>query len=360
MGCSLDDVQGTLTAYMIPFALMTLWHGALSDSFGRRRMVLLGLGAFVASSVGCALAPSLAWLIFFRIFQGATAGVGMVVGRAIVRDLYDGPAAQKLMAMVAIVFAVAPAIAPIVGGWLQFWFGWRAIFVFMAAYSSVLLATIAATLPETLPAANRQSFRPGFLARSYFSALRHPVFMMASTAIAFAFAGLFLYVLSAPEFLMHHLHVSETGFLWLFGPLTAGIVLGNVLCSRLAGRISLLRTAAIGCVVMLVSSGANVVMNLLMAPRLPWAVLPLFGYMVGMSLVLPTLTIRAIDCFPHQRGLAASCQSFIQSSGSSVLSAAAPLLWLSSLSLSVSQCAFGLISAGSLAVVPFLVRSRKA
>lgn len=356
MNQSLDDVQGTLTAYMIPFAVMTLWHGALSDTFGRRRMVVLGLAAFAVASAGCALASSLPWLIFFRVFQGATAGVGMVVGRAIVRDLYDGPEAQKLMAMVAIVFAIAPAIAPIVGGWLQAWFGWRAIFVFMAVYASVLLATIAATLPETLPRSDRQSFRPGFLAKSYLTALRHPVFMTACVAIAFAFAGLFLYVLSAPEFLMHHLHVSATGFLWLFGPLTAGIVVGNVLCARLAGRLSLVRTAAIGCAVMLVCALANVGMNLLMPPRLPWAVIPLFGYMVGMSLVLPTLTIRAIDCFPQQRGLAASCQSFVQSAGSSVLSAAAPLLWISSLSLSASQFAFGLVSAGMLALVPLLSR----
>jgi len=357
MGVPLVAVQATLTAYMIPFALMTLWHGALSDSFGRKRVVLTGLAIFLLASIGCACAPTLGWLLFFRCIQGATAGTGMVVGRAIVRDIYDGAEAQRLMALVAIVFAIAPAVAPLVGGWLHHWFGWRSVFAFMAIYTATLYFMINRHLPETLAVSKRQPVNPRFLLRSYMSALRSPVFVTACLTITTAFAGLFLYVLSAPVFLMDHLKVSETGFLWLFGPLTAGIVLGNGLSSRLAGSLSLLRTASLGCAIMVLSAAANVAMNLLMAPALPWAVIPLFFYMVGMSLTMPTLTLKAIDCFPQQRGLAASCQSFIQSMGSSVMSICAPLFWASSLRLSVTQLSFGALSTGLLAFL--VLRGRK-
>ncbi|MFA5265081.1 MAG: multidrug effflux MFS transporter [Opitutaceae bacterium] len=357
MGVSMSAVQATLTAYMVPFALMTLWHGALSDSLGRKRVVLAGLGIFVAASIGCTFSPSLPWLIVFRALQGATAGVGMVIGRAIVRDLYDGPSAQRLMAMVAIVFAIAPAIAPLIGGWLHHWFGWRSVFGFMGVYSAALLVAVAISLPETLHPSKRQPFNPAFLLRSYKAAITHPAFVMACLATTLSFAGMFLYVLSAPVFLMQHLHVSETGFLWLFGPLTVGIIIGNGLSARLAGHVPLLKTALYGCVVMVISALGNVGMNLLMPPSLPWAMIPLFGYMVGMSLALPSLTLKAIDCFPKQRGLAASCQSFIQSGGSSLLSATAPLFWGTSLRLSIAQLSFGCLCITALFLLIHMTRA---
>jgi len=344
-GVPMAAVQGTLTAYMIPFSLMTLWHGALSDSFGRRRVVLLGLAVFLFASLGCALAPSLGWLLAFRMLQGATAGMGMVVGRAIVRDLYDGAAAQRLMALVAIIFAIAPAIAPVIGGWLHTWLGWRSIFGFMVLYTFMLILSLRRFLPETLDHSRRQPFNPGFLARSYLGVLKNRGFMLTCVAVSLAGAGLFVYVFSAPVFLMKHLHVSETGFLWLFGPITAGIVTGNLIAVRLAGKISILRAAFLGCGVMLASACINLTMNLLMAPSLPWAVLPVFGHMLGMSIALPSLTLKAIDFFPNQRGLAASCQSFIQSTGNSLLSISVPLFWATSLSLSATQLAFVFLCA---------------
>lgn len=359
VGASIEAVQGTLTAYMIPFALMTLWHGALSDALGRRRVVLGGLAAFAVASAGCALAQNLTWLIAFRILQGASAGVGMVVGRAIVRDLYDGPAAQKLMALVAIVFAIAPAVAPLIGGWLQHWFGWHAVFVFMSGYAAALFAYTAWTMPETLPVERRQPLRPSYLGRSYFSVLTHARFLSLCFSLTAAFSGLFVYVLSAPMFLMQHLGVHETGFLWLFGPLTTGIVVGNTLASRMAGRVSPARTVAAGCTVMLVAAGANALGNVWLTPSLPWAVVPLFFYMVGMSMNVPSLTLKAMDCFPKQRGLAASCQSFIQSTGSSLTSAAAPLLWGTSLRLATSQLLCG-IAASLLALHIFRLSRRAA
>jgi len=137
-GASPVIVQQTLTAYMLPFAIMTLWQGALSDAFGRRRITLVMIATFLLASLGCMCASSIHVLIGFRVLQGVSAGAGMIIGRAIVRDLFDGAEARRLMSRIAAVFAIAPAIGPIIGGWLQVWFGWRSVFAFLAIFAAML------------------------------------------------------------------------------------------------------------------------------------------------------------------------------------------------------------------------------
>src|SRR5574338_637464 len=144
-------MQQTLAAYMATFAFMTLWHGALSDSFGRRRVILTGMVVYAAASLVCAAAPSIHWLWLGRGLQGLSAGAGMVVARAVIRDMFEGPEAQRLMSRVMTVFAISPAVAPMVGGTILPFFGWRAIFVFLAAYGLILGLAVHRLLPETLP-----------------------------------------------------------------------------------------------------------------------------------------------------------------------------------------------------------------
>lgn len=119
LGASQIEVQQTLSIYLLSFAAMTLWHGAIADRYGRRRVILVALGLFGLASLGCMLAGSIEQLWFWRAMQGMTAGAGIVISRAIVRDLFDGAAAQRLMAQITMMFALAPAIAPVIGGWLQ-------------------------------------------------------------------------------------------------------------------------------------------------------------------------------------------------------------------------------------------------
>ena len=139
IGASLNatplEVQQTLTAYMIPFAVMSLWHGAIADALGRRRVLLVSLALFALASAGCVFATRIEHLWVLRALQGITAGAGIVVSRAIVRDLYDGPEAQRLMSHISMMFALAPAIAPVLGGRLQQWFGWHSVFAFLVVAS---------------------------------------------------------------------------------------------------------------------------------------------------------------------------------------------------------------------------------
>jgi DHA1 family bicyclomycin/chloramphenicol resistance-like MFS transporter len=349
-GVSLAAVQQTLTAYMVPFAVMTLWHGAISDAFGRRRVILILLALFVGASLGCALAPSFVFLLFFRVLQGLTAGAGMVIGRAIIRDVIQGDEAQRMMALVTTIFAVAPAIAPVIGGWLHHWFGWRSVFVFMTLFATSVGWWCWASLPETLSVERRQPFHPAYLSRAYWSVWTSLPFVCICVATAAGFGGLFIYIVSAPVFLMRHLHVSETGFFWLFGPFTIGMVCGATLSGRFAGKLHPIRTIVLGCSIMVVATGCNILLNALRPPGLPWSVLPLFLYTLGMALSLPSLTILGLDLFPKQRGLAASCQSFIQSSCNAVVSVLAVLVWGTTLSLALTQLGFLVLCIAGVAI----------
>jgi DHA1 family bicyclomycin/chloramphenicol resistance-like MFS transporter len=343
-------VQQTLSVYLFSFAVMTLWHGAIADRFGRRRVILAALALFGLASAGCTLASSIEQLWFWRAMQGVTAGAGIVISRAIVRDLYDGADAQRLMSQMTMMFALAPAVAPVIGGWLQTLFGWRMVFAFLVLMTGLLALACWKLLPETLPVEKRQSLRPGYLGRSYWRVLTSPAFLFACAALALNFAGFFIYVLSAPVFLMQHLGLPETAFLWLFGPAMGGLLCGSWLSGRLAGKLSLSRSIALGYAVMITAASLNIGLNLALPPGLPWSVLPLFVYTSGMALAMPCLTILALDPFPEQRGLAASCQTFLQSAFNGVAAALiAPALWASTLSLALGMG--GLMLLGGMAAL---------
>ena len=344
------EVQQTLSAYLFSFALMTLWHGAIADRFGRRKVILVALGLFALASAGCTLATRIEHLWFWRAMQGITAGAGIVLSRAIVRDLFDGSAAQRLMSQITMMFALAPAIAPVIGGWLQTLFGWRSVFAFLVLSTAALWLACWKLLPETLPPEKRQSLRPAYLGATYWKVLTSPPFLLACAALSMNFGGFFLYILSAPVFLMKHLGVPETGFLWLFGPAMSGLVCGSWLSGRLAGRVSLPRTIGLGYAVMGTAAAINLTVNLALPPGLPWSVAPIFVYTMGMSLAMPCLTIFALDPFPAQRGLAASCQTFFQSSFNGLVAALiAPALWGSTLTLALGMA--GLMLTGGVAAL---------
>src|SRR3954469_19518105 len=198
MARSLDpstlEIQQTLSAYLLPFACMMLFHGALTDSFGRRPVILGGLLVFAVASIGCALAQSLPQLLMFRALQGMSSGTGMVAGRAMIRDIYAGHQAQRVMSMVTMIFGLAPAIAPIIGGWLEVSFGWRAIFVYLTLFAGLLFAGCHFRLKESLAPAKRQPFELRPLVRNYVKLFGSVKFGLLSSAIALNFAGFFLYI----------------------------------------------------------------------------------------------------------------------------------------------------------------------
>jgi MFS transporter, DHA1 family, multidrug resistance protein len=331
------QVQQTMTAFLLFFAIMSLWHGAISDAFGRRRLTLIAISVFSVASVGCALATNVHILMVFRGLQGATAGAGMIVGRAVVRDVFEGASAQKLMSNVATIFTIAPVMAPVLGGWFQVWFGWRSIFVFLVFLSAFLVLCCYRYLPETLPREDRQRLEMVFLARSYWKVMTQPAFLTACASMSFTSVGFFIYILSAPVFLMKHLHLRETEFLWLFGPMATAMMIGAWISGRFAGKISANQTIFLGYGLMTVAAVSNVALNLMFPPSLPWAIIPIFVYVVGMCTAMPSLTLLTLDLFPIQRGLAASCQTFISLVANTAISGFVAYFWSTTLTLAMTQ-----------------------
>ncbi len=342
-----QQMQLTLSAYLATFSIMTLFHGSISDSFGRRRVILVNLAVFVAATVGCALARDFSQLLLFRALQGLAGGAGMVVGRAMIRDTFAGHEAQRMMSMVTMIFGFAPAIAPVIGGWLQAGFGWRSVFVFLTLFSALLLAGCYWRLPETLPRAARQSFAPRALTANYLKVLGNLRFGLLSSAIAFNFAGFFLYISSAPAMIYRLLHLDENQFGWLFIPATSGVIVGAFLSGRLAGRLTPRRTLRIAYAIMFTAAACSVAYHQWFPPALPWTVLPVMMYTVGMALATPNLTLFVLDLFPRNRGLAASLQGFQQSLFAALIAGAvSPYVAGSGLSLAATSALLLTLGAG--------------
>ncbi len=343
------QVQQTMTAFMLSFAVMSLWHGAISDAYGRRRITLIALSVYSLASVACATSGSVHALIIFRAIQGATAGVGAVVGRAVVRDLFEGAAAQRLMSYVATIFTIAPVMAPLAGGYLQVHFGWRSVFYFLVILSAFLVLSCWRALPETLPREKRQRLQLVFLARSYWKLLTSFPYLMICASMSLVGAGLFIYIVGAPTFLMEHLKLGETEFLWLFLPISIGMVIGAWFSGRCAGRITGRQTIFAGYAVMAVAAVANVLLNVWMTPMVPWTLVPIFFYVMGMAMAMPSMTLISLDIFPMQKGLASSGLNFINLGFNSLVSAFVALVWGSTLSFAVTGLV--LLAAGTAAML---------
>ena len=337
------EVQQTLTAYMLSFAVMILWHGALSDAFGRRSIILISLAVYAIASIACASVHSVEYLWVFRMLQGVSAGAGVVIGRAITRDLYSGAEAERMLSLVTMIFSVSPAIAPIVGGVVVTYLDWRSIFLLLFVFALLLLWLCQRQLPETLAAEKRQSFNPTSLWRNYRQIFVSPLFQLKAGAIACNFSGLFLYVASAPAIITQHLGLGSNDFGWMFVPSVAGIFLGALAANRMAGRARAGHQVLIGFTLLIVAGISNVGYHLFFPPALPWTVAPLFLYTMGMSMVAPGLTLLVLDLFPHIRGTVASCQSFTMTMLSALVSGLiSPLVSHSMLALAITQCGFAL------------------
>ncbi len=287
LGTGPVEMQQTLSAYLFGFAFMNLFHGALSDSFGRRPVVLWGIAVFTLASAGCALSQSIGQLVFFRGLQGLSTGAGIVVSRAVIRDVFPPAQAQKVMSQVTIYFGIAPAIAPIIGGWLFVHAGWHSIFWFLTAVGALLFVANLRLLPETLQPDARQPFNVGNLMRGYRALGTDPRFVLLAFASGVPFNGMFLYVLSAPAFLGTHLGLAPTQFFWLFLLTIAGIMGGAFASGRLAGRIAPKRQIRWGFAIMLAVSVLNVAANLAWPADARWALLPIAVFSFGWALMVP-------------------------------------------------------------------------
>jgi DHA1 family bicyclomycin/chloramphenicol resistance-like MFS transporter len=345
LGATPLQMQQTLSAYLFGFAFMALFHGAISDSFGRRPVVLWGLAVFTLASVGCALAQSIGQLIFFRGLQGLSTGAGIVIARAVVRDVYAPHQAQKVMSQITIFFGVAPAIAPLMGGWLLVHASWHAVFWFLAAIGVALWLANYRFLPETLRPSQRQPFHVKNLLAGYWQLGADPRFLLLALASGVPFNGVFLYVLSAPVFLGEHLHLLPQQFFWFFLVVISGIMGGAWVSGRVAGRLPPKRQIRNGFVIMLCIGLLNLVANSLWNAHVAWALLPLGIFAFGWAMMVPVVTLLVLDLHPARRGMASSLQMFIGSTANGIVAGLiAP--WVMHSTVALAAASLGMMGVG--------------
>jgi MFS transporter, DHA1 family, multidrug resistance protein len=336
------QMQQTLSAFLFGFAAMNLFHGSLADAYGRRPVVLVGIALFTLASVGCALSPSIGWLVVFRALQGLSAGVGMVVSRVIVRDLFAPVEAQRMLSLVTILFGVAPAVAPLFGGILYSLLGWHSIFWMLTVFGGLLWLANWRWLPETLPPDKVQPFHPAPLLRGYAQMVSSARFLALTVASGIPFNGMFLYVLSAPVFLGEHLQLVPTQFFWFFVCTVLGVMGGAWASGRLAGRVAPRRQVRWGYGVMMGTALLNVALNLWLPPHPVWSILPVALYAFGWSMVTPVITLLVLDLMPDRRGMASSVQSSLGSAANGVVAGVlVPLVMHSPLALALAALAMG-------------------
>jgi MFS transporter, DHA1 family, multidrug resistance protein len=345
IGATPVEMQQTLSAYLFGFAVMNLFHGALADSFGRRPVILGGIAVFTLASVGCALSHHIGVLVAFRALQGMSAGAGMVVTRAVIRDMYAPADAQRMMSQVTIFFGVAPAVAPMIGGWLYVHTDWHAIFWLLAVLGGLLWMAVSAWLPETLHTTQRQAFNVRNLMRGYWELGSDARFLMLCLASGVPFNGMFLYVLSAPVFLGELLHLQPTEFFWFFMLTVGGIMGGAWWSGRLAGRIRPKDQIRRGLFIMAGTMTANLVASLTLEPATWWALPLIAGFAFGWSLMVPVVTLLALDLAPTRRGMASSLQAFIGSAANGLVAGVvAPLVMHSMVGL--ASAALSMLAVG--------------
>jgi MFS transporter, DHA1 family, multidrug resistance protein len=337
------QIQQSLTFYLLPYAAMTLWHGAISDAIGRITTIKWGLSIFVFASIGCAFAPNVETLWFFRVLQGASGGAGNTVARAMVRDLFEGAAAQRVMATIQMLFGIAPAVAPIIGG-LLLGFHWQAIFIFLAGYAALSLWAAVTFLPETMPPEKRLKLSAKNVLASYKTIFGDTEFAKICIAIGANFSAFFVYVLASPVFLGKHLHLTPQQYGYLFIPTVTGMVLGSYLAKRAAGQFIAKKVVKFAYVWMFFVAILNIAVCTILPTNIIYNILPVALFNVGMALAMPILSIAALDRHPKIRGTAASGQAFIQMVLSTVSAGVVvPFVWFAPSGLAWAMAAYLLL-----------------
>ncbi len=331
----------TLAIYLVSFAFATLIWGPLCDRFGRQPITIVSLGSYLLASLLCALAPNYETLMLGRALQGATVAGSMVASRAMIRDFFSSAKAQKAMSVNMMLFSAAPAVAPILGGWLEVYFGWRSIFYLLALYVLILGWVYLTRIGETQDPNHKQSIQPKAITQGYWEAIRHPKFLKIVVAQGALIGGFFIYIAGSTSIVFDHLNLTANQFGYFFVPLVVGVLLGAFASHRLTCKISSSNMIHLALFIAFTSVAANLLINILHPEKLIpiWLViLPMAIYAFAFSLANPALSIQGLDCLPHKRGLASGLQSLF-AMGSAGLSAAiiVPLAHESLMHLAIAQ-----------------------
>jgi MFS transporter, DHA1 family, multidrug resistance protein len=360
LGASASQAQLTLTACLFGLAAGQLVAGPASDALGRRRPLLIGLAAFTAASLLCAAAPEIWSLVAARFLQGAAGAAGIVLARAIARDLHSGPALARFLAMLMLVNALAPILAPIAGAQLLHVTDWRGVFVVLAGLGAVLFAVAALRVPESLPPERRHRGGLAQTGRAFRELLSDRRFAGYVLSCGLVFAAMFAYISGSP-FVLQDIHgLSPQTFSLVFGVNAAGIMLMNGLSGRTVSRVGPARLLAAGLAVQ--ATGAAVLLVSVLAGVGLGGILPgLFLVVSSVGLVFPNATALALADHPDRAGSASALVGLSQYLfgaaaaplvGVAGTGTAVPMALVIAVSSAAAVAAFRVLASGPLPVPP--------
>lgn len=317
LGANVAATQLTLSVYMAAFALVQLVYGPLSDRFGRRPIVLGGIALYVLASAACAVATSIETLIAARALQAAGACAGVVLGRAIVRDVYGREGAARMLALVGSVMAFAPAAGPILGGIVEVNFGWRWNFALLVALASALLALLALYLVETNAQRDPTALELGRMQRNYATLLGDRRYLGYALCVAFGYSGLFAFISGSSFVLIGDLGLSPDTFSYFFAACVVGYFTGAQLAAHFTLRLGIDRMLIFATSIKLLGGAGMLAATLAGAvtPDIVGAaclVAPMALYMCGMGMGMPNGQGGALGPYPHMAGAASALMGFLQ------------------------------------------------
>lgn len=306
-----EHIQLSLAVYFVGLALGQVFYGPIADRFGRRKPLLFGIALFTLASLGCALAPTLEWLLAARFAQALGGCAGMVVNRAVVRDLCSPIESARVFSQLMLVMGVAPILAPLAGGWMMLLGGWRSIFIFLTLFAAAFGLLVLLRLPETLPADAPRSQLSSALGR-YLRLLMEPVFMFHALTGGIAMAGMFAYIAGSPFIFIQLYGVPAEHYGWLFGLNSAGFILAAQLNGRLLRRRTPLQVLRGTTLLFMGGTLALVLIAWLQTESLWPLMLPLFFCMATLALVVPNSSACALAGQGHQAGVASALMGTLQ------------------------------------------------
>lgn len=305
-------VQLTLSVFLAGFGIAQLMVGPLSDRFGRRPVLMVGVGLYFVATAACAFAPTIELLIGLRFVQAVGACTGVVVARAVVRDVYGRDRAAKVLAYMGTAMALAPVIAPVIGGYLVMWSGWRAIFAALALFGLILLLLVWRQLGETNEFKDATATRPSWLARNYVTLLGDRTYVGYVLVNTFVFCGMFAFISGSSFVLIKFMGLPPHLFGMCFGIAVLGYMSGTVIAGKLTLKFGIDAMLSAGGVVAM--AGGVGMFGLAMAgvDHAAAVIGPQFVYMIGMGIVMPNAIAGAIGPYPKMAGTASALLGFVQ------------------------------------------------
>lgn len=309
-----DQIQLTLSSFLAGFAISQLVYGPLADRFGRKPAIVGGMLLFTLASIGCVYAQSVESLILWRFLQALGGCAGPVLGRAMIRDIYGPQDAARILSFIATAMALAPAVAPLLGGYLVIWFEWQSIFLVLAGYGALMSLFFIFKVPESLSDEHRQSFRLLPMLKNYSILLRHRRYMGYVLSCSFVYSGLFAFISGSSFVVVGYFQVPEQYFGYFFAIAVAGYMLGSFVAGRLSRRFQVNTLLMCGAVVALLAGVFMAVVVILQWYQIIPVIAPMFFYMVGVGLVMPQAMAGALAPFASMAGTASALMGFLQMS----------------------------------------------